>query len=60
MVSQTHYEEHQRQMAWINTEGWQFEQPAKRYRMRYAIARALVRLAILLTPPAQEARPAER
>jgi hypothetical protein len=58
MASQVHYLEHQRQMAWINAEGWQFEQPEKQYRVRYAAARVLITLATLLTPARQETRAA--
>jgi hypothetical protein len=58
MASQTQYREHQRQMAWINAQGWQFEQPEKRYRMRHAVARLLIHFATLLTPARQEARTA--
>lgn len=56
VASQAHYAEHQRQMAWINTENWQFERPEKRYRVRHSVARALIQLAMLLTPVRREAR----
>ena len=58
MASRAQYLEHQRQMAWINAEGWQFEQPEQRYRLRLAVARVLIHLATLLTPHRQEARTA--
>jgi hypothetical protein len=50
MASQAQYLEHQRQMAWINTENWQFEQLEKRYPLRQAMAKALLALASILTP----------
>jgi hypothetical protein len=59
MAFQQHYADHRRQMAWINAEDWQFEQPERRYRVRRAIARALIALANLLTPTrTQETRTA--
>jgi hypothetical protein len=54
MASQAQYLEHQRQLAWINAEGWQFERSETRYRVRSAVARTLLHLATLLTPARQE------
>ena len=44
------YGEYQRQVAWINENGWQFEKPEQRYRVRRAIAQALITLANALAP----------
>ncbi len=44
------YSEHQRQVAWVNDNEWQFAKPRTQYRVRQAMARALVQLANLLTP----------
>jgi len=51
---QQHYTDHQRQMTWINTNGWQFERPEKRYRARTAVAAACIHLATLLTSTRQK------
>jgi hypothetical protein len=48
---QVQYGEYQRQMAWVNSEGWKFESPARAHRIRRAVAALLVRLAALITPP---------
>jgi hypothetical protein len=53
MAAQIHYSEHQRQAAWINANAWQFERPTKQYRVRQAVAKALIALANALTPPTQ-------
>jgi hypothetical protein len=50
MASRVHYAEHQRQMAWINSEDWQFASPSRRVQVRAAIANALVALATRLSP----------
>jgi hypothetical protein len=53
------YGEYQRQAAWINANDWQFAKPERRYRVRQAIAQALIALAHLLTPTrTQETRTA--
>ncbi len=53
-----HYSEYQRQTAWINSEDWKIERTAKQYRVRTAIAQALIHLATLLAPASQETRAA--
>ncbi len=58
MAAQVHYSEYQRQTVWLNEENWKFEAPARRYRVRAAVAHALVALASLLAPTKQEARTA--
>jgi hypothetical protein len=50
VAMQVQYDELRQQTAWINAENWKFEQPAKRYRVRNAIAQALITLANALTP----------
>lgn len=45
MATQVHYREHQSQVAWVNENDWQFERPAKRYRVRKAITRMCVTFA---------------
>lgn len=53
------YGEYQRQAAWINANDWQFEKPERRYRVRQAIARALIALANALAPTeSRETQPA--
>jgi hypothetical protein len=37
-------------MAWVNENGWQFEQPTKRHWVRRTLAEALVALADTVTP----------
>lgn len=46
------YGEYQRQAAWINENDWQFTKPERRYRVRKAIAQALIALANALAPTA--------
>jgi hypothetical protein len=48
---QVHAREHQRQIAWVNAENWKFAKSVRRYRVRRAIARALIALAHVLAPP---------
>jgi hypothetical protein len=50
MAAQVHFSEYQRRAAWVNANDWQFERVDKRYRVRTAVAMALVTLANLLTP----------
>jgi hypothetical protein len=50
MAAQVQYDEYRRQAAWINDNDWQFEKAEKRYRVRTAMAKALIGLANLLTP----------
>jgi surface antigen len=50
MAFEVQYGEYQRQAAWINANDWQYEKPEQRYRVRKAIAQALITLANLLTP----------
>ena len=53
------YGEYQRQAAWINANDWQFAKPERRYRVRQAIAQALIALANALAPAAsREEQPA--
>ena len=58
MTFQVHYTEHQRQAAWVNANDWQFAKREKRYRMRQAVANALIALAKTLAPTTQDARTA--
>ncbi len=44
------YGEYRRQTAWINANDWQFAKPERRYRVRQAIAQALIALANALAP----------
>jgi hypothetical protein len=53
MATQVHYDEHQRQLAWVNEENWQFEQPVKGHPVRQAVAQALIALANALAVPQQ-------
>jgi hypothetical protein len=55
---QVRYDDHQRQMAWVNDEGWQFDPPAARTRLRETVARALVNLAGRLAPTREQPRTA--
>jgi hypothetical protein len=50
VATQAHYDEHQRQMVWVNEENWQFEKPVKRKPVRQAVSKALIALATALTP----------
>jgi hypothetical protein len=52
------YEDHKRQMAWVNDEGWKFDPPTTRRRVRETIARALVALAARFAPAIEQPRPA--
>jgi hypothetical protein len=47
---QTHYNDHRRQMAWVNDEGWKFDPPTTRNRMRATVAEALIALATRIAP----------
>jgi hypothetical protein len=58
MDFQVRYEDHQRQVAWVNDNDWQFERPERRGRVRQAVARALVTLAARLTPAMEQTRTA--
>jgi hypothetical protein len=51
---ETQYNDHVRQMAWVNNEAWQFDPPTRRKRMRVIVAAALVALATRLFSPAPE------
>jgi hypothetical protein len=53
MAAQVHYGEYQRQATWINGNDWQFEQPAKRHPARATVAKALIALAMAVTPTTQ-------
>ena len=53
-----HYTEFQRQTAWINANDWQLEKRTKQYRVRAALAKALISLANMLAPTKQETRTA--
>ena len=53
MAAQVHYSEYQRQAAWINANAWLFERPTKQYRVRQAVAKALIALANAVTPTTQ-------
>jgi hypothetical protein len=55
-TTQVHYDEHQRQMAWVNEHDWQFEKPVKRHPVRQAVAKALIALAHTLTPATRQER----
>lgn len=50
MAAHVHYTEHQRQMAWVNNEDWKIERTTQQYRMRAAVAKALVGLATRIAP----------
>jgi hypothetical protein len=59
VAMQVQYDEMQRQTAWINDENWKFEKPERRYRVRKALAQALITLANALAPAkTRETRPA--
>jgi hypothetical protein len=51
---QVRYDNHQRQMAWVNDEGWKFDPPQARKRIRTTIAKALITLATRLFPAVGE------
>lgn len=42
--------DHQRQVAWMNEHGWQCDQPKREHRVRLAMAKGLVLLALRLAP----------
>jgi hypothetical protein len=50
---QARYNDHRRQMARVNEEGWKFDPPMARRGVRVTIARALVSLAARLSPSVQ-------
>lgn len=50
----TQYTDHQRQMAWVNSAGWQFDPPVARKRVRVTVAEALIALAARFSPPTQQ------
>lgn len=54
---EVHAREYQRQIAWVNAENWKFAPHSGRYRVRRAIARALIALANALAPPTQQEAP---
>jgi hypothetical protein len=58
MATQIHYDEHHRQVTWVNEHDWQFAQPVKRHPVRRAVAKALIALANALTPATQQERQA--
>jgi hypothetical protein len=43
--------DHQRQVAWVNEHGWQCDGPKREHRVRRAMAKGLVLLALRLAPP---------
>ncbi|MDQ2786520.1 MAG: hypothetical protein M3Y58_16130 [Chloroflexota bacterium] len=47
---QVRYDDHRRQMAWVNDAGWQFDPPTTRTRLRERMVQALVTLAARLAP----------
>lgn len=47
---QVRYDDHQRQMAWVNSAGWQFDPPVARKRVRVTVAKALIALATRIFP----------
>lgn len=49
-AAQVHFSDFQSDMAWVNENDWQFEQPARKYRVREAIAKVLISVAQALTP----------
>ena len=51
---QVQYDDHRRQMAWVNDVGWKFDPPTTRTGIRVATAQALVALATRLFPPVPE------
>jgi hypothetical protein len=55
---QVRYDDHTRQMAWVNDEGWKFDPPTTRRHMRETVARALVRLAARFAPAMEQPRTA--
>ncbi len=55
---QVQYNDHQRQMAWVNNEGWRFDPPQVRRRMRERVAQALVAFAARLAPAMEQPRTA--
>lgn len=55
---QVQYDDHRRQMAWVNDNDWQFDPPATRRRVRETIARALVAFAARLAPVLERPRTA--
>ncbi len=55
---QTHYDDHRRQMTWVNDEGWKFDPPHSRTRVRERLARALIVLALRLGPAPGQPRTA--
>jgi hypothetical protein len=55
---QVRYDDHRRQMAWVNDEGWKIDPPRARKRVRETVARALVSLAARLAPAMDQPRTA--
>lgn len=55
---QVQYDDHRRQMAWVNDNDWQFERPQRRRQIRETVARALITLAARLTPATEQPRTA--
>lgn len=51
---QVRYTDHRRQMAWVNDEGWKFDPPTVRKRIRATLAKALIALATRLFPAVGE------
>jgi predicted TIM-barrel fold metal-dependent hydrolase len=55
---QVQYDDHRREMAWVNDHGWHFDPPTTPRRVRETIARALITLAARLTPATEQPRTA--
>jgi hypothetical protein len=55
---QVQYDDYRRQMAWVNDNDWQFERPQRRRQVRKTVARALITLAVRLTPAIERPRTA--
>ena len=56
--SQVSYDDHRRQMAWVNGNDWQFERPQRRRQIRQTVARVLITLAARLAPAMEQPRTA--
>jgi hypothetical protein len=56
--SQVRYDDHRRQMVWVNDNDWQFERPKRRRQIRQTVARVLITLAARLTPAIEQPRTA--
>ncbi len=55
---QVRYDDHQRQMAWVNENDWQFERPKRRGQIRQTVAHMLITLTARLAPAMERPRTA--